>query len=134
MPSKSRGDFASAASAPLMRLVFERLRGGRRPLCDRPRAVAFVSADRGSAVSTVNTIQQAAAARAGKRSLRTISGRTHGQQSSACNALIFLRKGTKITFADAADATSPSLLEFVRGDKGQERGNTGGGWQVGVYA
>jgi hypothetical protein len=33
-------------------------------------------------VSTVNTIQQAAA-RAGKRTLRTIGGRSHGQQSSA---------------------------------------------------
>jgi hypothetical protein len=98
MPSRSRGDFASAASAPLMRLVFERLRGGRRPFCDRPltvRRLAFVSADGGSAVSTVNTIQQAAA-RAGKRTLRTIGGRSHGQQSSACNALIFLRKGTKL--------------------------------------
>jgi hypothetical protein len=98
MPSRSRGDFASAASAPLMRLVFERLRGGRRPFCDRPltvRRLAFVSADGGSAVSTVNTIQQAAA-RAGKRTLRTIGGRSHGQQSSAYNALIFLRKGTKL--------------------------------------
>jgi len=94
MPSRSRGDFASAASAPLMRLVFERLRGGRRHFCDRPltvRRLAFVSADGGSAVSTVNTIQQAAA-RAGKRTLRTIGGRSHGQQSSAYNALIFLRK------------------------------------------
>jgi hypothetical protein len=98
MPSRSRGDFASAASAPLMRLVFERLRGGRRPFCDRPltvRRLAFVSADGGSAVSTVNTIQQAAA-RAGKRTLRTIGGRSHGQQSSAYNALIFLRKGTRL--------------------------------------
>ena len=115
MPSRSRGDFASAASAPLMRLVFERLRGGRRPFCDRPLTVgrlAFVSADGGSAVSTVNTIQQAAA-RAGKRTLRTIGGRSHGQQSSAYNALIFPQRN-KITFADAADATSPSLLEWRR--------------------
>ena len=99
MPSRSRGDFASAASAPLMRLVFERPKGGRRPLlrssADRPQAVAFVSADGGSAVSIVNTIQHAAA-RAGKRTLRTIGGRSHGQQSSAYNALIFLRKGTKL--------------------------------------
>ena len=99
MPSRSRGDFASAASAPLMRLVFERPKGGRRPLlrssADRPQAVAFVSADGGSAVSIVNTIQQAAA-RAGKRTQRTIGGRSHGQQSSAYNALIFLRKGTKL--------------------------------------
>ena len=63
-------------------------------------------------MSIVNTIQQAAA-RAGKRTQRTIGGRSHGQQSSAYNALIFLRKGTNAC-ADAADATSPSLLEWRR--------------------
>jgi hypothetical protein len=115
MPSRSRGDFASAASAPLMRLVFERLRGGRRPLL---RSSADQSAGRRlcvrgrrqrGEVSTVNTIQQAAA-RAGKRTLRTIGGRSHGQQSSVHNPLILLLKRTRITSADAADATSPSLL------------------------